>query len=121
MKLKRAKIIVEPIELTKERWKKALQGKLKSRPGEEFISVASWEVLGRILAPPRLQILGAILATKPRSIAELARTIKKDFKNVHSDVKFLADLGLIELREEGRRKTLVPVAKFSGIDLPLAA
>ena len=47
--------------------------------------------------------------------------LKKDFKNVHSDVKFLAELGLIELREEGLRKSLVPMAKFSKIDLPLAA
>ena len=121
MKLKRAKIIVEPIEVTKARWKKALQGKLKSRSGEEVISVGSFEVLGKILSPPRLQILRAIIELKPKSIAELARAIKKDFKNVHSDVKFLADLGLIELREEGRRRTLVPVAKFSEIELPLAA
>src|SRR5438445_689876 len=47
--------------------------------------------------------------------------VKKDFKNVYSDVRFLADLGLIELREEGPHKTLVPVARFSRIELPLAA
>lgn len=121
MKLKTARIIVEPLELTKERWKKGLQGKLKAKSGEEIISVPNWEILGKVLSPPRLQILGAILQQKPLSIADLARTMKKNFKNIHSDVKFLASLGLIELREEGRRKTLMPIAKYSGFEFDLAA
>lgn len=121
MKLKTAKIIVEPVEQTNDKWKRALSEKLKSKPGQEVISVAGWDTLGKVLSPPRLQILAAIPVVKPKSIAELARALDKDFKNVHSDVKFLADLGLIELKEKGLRKTLVPKAKFSRIELPLAA
>ena len=125
MKLKKVKIIVEPIEQTQARWTAALKGK-SARKGamrdkEEIISVASWEILGRILSPPRLQILTMIPVLKPKSISELAKAMKRDFKNVHSDVRFLADLGLVELREEGPRKTLVPIAKFDGIELALAA
>lgn len=120
MKLRKARIVVEAVNNVTERWTKALQGKAKPRKDEELISVASWEVLAKVLSPPRLQILTAIPQLKPRSIAHLARELKKDFKNVYSDVRFLADLGLIELREEGARKTLVPVARFSGIELPLA-
>lgn len=121
MKLRKVRIIVEPIEKTNERWIAALKGKERSRPGEEVITVSSWEVLGRILSPPRLQILTMIPALKPKSISALAKAMKKDFKNVYSDVKFLAGLGLVELREEGQRKTLVPIAKFGGIELGLAA
>lgn len=121
MKLKTVRIIVEPLEGLNERWKKALQGKLKAKGNEEIISVTSWEILGKVLSPPRLQILSAILQMKPRSIAQLAKLMKKNFKNVHSDVKFLADLGLIELKQEGSRGTLVPIAKFNEIDLPFAA
>ena len=66
-------------------------------------------------------ILTSIAALKPKSISALAKSMKKDFKNVYSDVKFHADLGLVELREEGRRKTLVPIAKFNGIELALVA
>ena len=121
MKLKKVKIIVEPIEQTHARWAAALKGKSPKKGNEEIISVANWEILGRILSPPRLQILTMIPALKPKSISELAKAMKKDFKNVHSDVKFLADLGLVELREEGPRKTLVPIAKFDGIELALAA
>ena len=121
MKLKKVKIVVEALEKTNERWVAALKGKTHSKPGEETISVSSWEVLGRILSPPRLQILTVIPALKPKSISALAKAMKKDFKNVYSDVKFLADLGLVELREEGPKKTLVPIAKFYGIELALAA
>lgn len=121
MKLRKARIIVEPMNQVKERWTQALQGKLKMSGNEEIISISSWEVLGKVLSPPRLEILAAIPRIKPKSIAHLARELNKDFKNVHGDVKFLADLGLIDLKEEGKRKTLVPVAKFKGIELPLAA
>lgn len=121
MRLKTVKIVVESFEMINERWKRALRGKLKSKGGGEVISVGSWEVLGKVLSPPRLQILSLIPHLKPRSIAQLARAMKKDFKNVHSDVRFLADLGLIELKEEGPRKTLVPIAKFNEIELPFAA
>jgi predicted transcriptional regulator len=121
MKLKKAKIIVESLEDTNDRWVAALKGKSRSTSKEETISVSSWEVLGWILSPARLQILSVIPALKPKSIAALAKAMKKDFKNVHTDVKFLASLGLIELREEGPRKTLVPVAKFDGIEFGLAA
>jgi predicted transcriptional regulator len=121
MKLKKVKIIVEALEKTNERWVSALKGKVHARSGVEIISVSDWDVLGRILSPPRLQILTMIPALKPKSISALAKAMKKDFKNVYSDVRFLADLGLIELKEEGRGKTLVPIAKFEGIELTLAA
>ncbi len=121
MKLRKVKIIVETLEKTNERWAAAFKGKAQPKSGDEIISVSSWEILGRVLSPPRLQILTMIPALKPKSISALARAMKKDFKNVYSDVKFLADLGLIELKEEGRRKTLVPIAKFEGIEFSLAA
>lgn len=121
MKLKKVKIIVEPIKKTNERWVLALKGKLLSKPGEEMITVSSWDILGKILSPPRLQILSLIPVLQPKSISALAKAMKKDFKNIYTDVMFLADLGLIDLRKEGPKKTLVPVAKFDGIELELAA
>ena len=77
--------------------------------------------MGKIFSPARLKILAAIPVLEPKSIADLSRLLKRDFKNVHSDVKFLADLGLLNLRIEGTRKTLVPVAKYRELELSLAA
>lgn len=120
MKLKKVRIVVEPIEETNKRWAKALAGKLPARPNEEVIVVSSWEQLGQVFSPQRLQILAVIAEVKPKSISDLARTLKRDFKNVYNDVRLLADLGLITLKEEGKRKTLVPIAKFNDLTLPLA-
>ncbi len=52
------------------------------------------------MSPTRLQILAQIL---------------------HTDVQFLADIGLLDLKEEGPRNTLRPVAKYKEIELPFAA
>lgn len=119
MKLKRVRIAVEPLSRTHSRWRKALGGKAVSRG--EVITVASWEVLGKVLSPPRLEILARIPVLQPKSIAALARSLERDFKNVYADVGFLADLGLIELKEEGPRKTLIPIARFARIEVDLSA
>ncbi len=46
---------------------------------------------------------------------------KDEAGNVYADVTFLADLGLIVLKEEGRRKTLIPTVRFNGIEVDLGA
>jgi predicted transcriptional regulator len=121
MKLKRVRIAIEPLSRTQARWKKALRGKAVSDSKRTVVTVPSWEVLGKVLSARRLEILARIPALKPKSIAALARSLDRDFKNVHADVVFLADLGLIELKAEGRRKTLVPIARFAGIEVDLGA
>src|ERR1700687_2299532 len=42
----------------------------------------------------------AIRRHEPQSIKELAERVKRDFKNVYSDVQYLARLGLVELGTE---------------------
>jgi predicted transcriptional regulator len=121
MKLKKVRIVVEGVDATSRRWVQAIRGRSTRSQREEVISVPSWEVLARVLSAPRLEILAAVPALRPLSIAALARALKRDFKNVHADVKFLADVGLLVLREGGPRGTLAPTALYSEIDLPLAA
>ena len=77
--------------------------------------------LRKVLSAPRLEILARVPALQPKSIAALARSLKRDFKNVYADVMFFADLGLVELKAEGRRKTLIPIVRFSGIEVDLGA
>ena len=120
MKIKKVRIIVESINDTNKRWTRALNGKVVPRPYEEVIIVSTWEQLGQVFSPRRLQMLAAILQIKPKSISELARALKRDFKNVYNDARLLADLGLITLKEEGKRRTLVPIAKFNELKLPLS-
>ena len=121
MKLKHAKIIIRSVDSIKKDWKAALRGKKKAIQKDEVIFTAI-ETLARIFAKTRMQVLRTIILEKPNSIYELAKMVDRDFKNVHSDVKLLSEIGLIDLKETtDARKGLRPVAKFSGIELDLKA
>jgi hypothetical protein len=57
-------------------------------------------------APPRAakgprSASSACRICRPLSIYELAKRLERDYKNVHTDVTRLAELGLIERRADG--------------------
>lgn len=66
--------------------------RVKPRKGEYFDNL---DAARSILTESRLVLLTLIRKYKPESVAELARLAKRDFKNVHSDVALLQDLGLV--------------------------
>lgn len=122
MKKKHAKVIVKTMENTKREWKDALEGKRKGVQKNDEIIFASLEAVARVFSKGRMEILRAVIQERPKSIYELAKLLGRDFKNVHTDVKLLADIGLLDLKETGNsRNGLIPLAKFSGIDLDWAA
>lgn len=122
MKKKHAKIVIKTIENTKREWKEAIKGKKKGSPKDDEIIFTSLEAVARIFSKGRMEILRAVIQQQPKSIYDLAKLLDRDFKNVHMDVKLLADIGLLDLKEAGTsRNGLIPLAKFSGIDLDWAA
>jgi predicted transcriptional regulator len=122
MKLKKVKIVIQSLDDLKSEWKDALKGKVRGVERKGSITFLSLEAVAKVLSQPRLEILAAILKDHPKSIYALAKLIDRDFKNVHSDVKLLADVGLIELRTSGKKRSAVmPVARYSGLELDLAA
>ncbi len=54
----------------------------------------------RCFTDKRIELLKAIKKHEPESVYALAKLLKRDYKNVYDDVKYLADLGLID-RAEG--------------------
>lgn len=122
MKLKKAKIIIQSVDSIKGEWKNALKGNSKSIQKSGEIVFTGIESVAKVFSKTRLKILQIIIAKSPKSIYELSKLVDRDFKNVHSDVKFLEEVGLIELQEVGdARNGLRPIAKYSGIELDLAA
>ncbi len=122
MKLKKAKIVIRDLSELKKEWKQAFKISSKKIQKNDEIIFANLETATRILSRARIEILQTIIRFKPRSIYELSKILEKDFKNVHTDVKFLCDVGLIELQDtEDVRGGLRPVARFSGIELDWAA
>lgn len=121
MRLKKAIIIIENNKSTTDRWVQALDGNVKAKTKESIIICSSFKIAEKLFSAPRLNILQAIISEKPESIKQLAKMVKKNFKNVYNDVIFLSDLGLIDLIEQGVPKALKPVPKYSGLELKLAA
>jgi len=121
MKLKKVRIIVQPIEEVKAEWSRALKGEIRSTQGRGTIIFTSLAAVAKALSPARLELLGAILKQKPGSIYALAKFVERDFKNVYSDVKLLCEIGLVELKPTGKRDSAKPGAKYSGFEVDLAA
>ena len=117
MKTKKVLLMVEPTTKAMGRAFSELAKPSKRFKGMEIISFPDFETLGRVITGSRLELLHAIRTGKPKSIQELARQIKRDFKNVHQDVMLLAEFGLIELKKSGPRRSVAPTAKFSEIVL----
>jgi predicted transcriptional regulator len=68
------------------------------------LSVLSFEdlpLLLRTLTAARWALLGALRKEEAASIYELAKRLERDYKNVHTDVSRLAELGLVERRADG--------------------
>ena len=119
MKAKRVLLLVESPKSALGRALSVMKSRRAKYKGMLIISFPDFETLGRVITGARVELIHAIRTHKPRSIQELSRLVKRDFKNVYQDVKLLAEYGLIELKESGPRKASFPKANFS--ELVLAA
>ena len=79
-------------------WNRATRGEKVST--EHVLTFANLQLLLRTLTPARWTLLERLRADGPLSVNELARRLERDYKNVHGDVKRLAELGLIERRKD---------------------
>lgn len=79
-------------------WNRILEGG-KAVP-LAVLTLPDLPALLRNLSPARWALLERLRADGPLSVYELARRLERDYKNVHTDVKRLAELGLIERRDE---------------------
>lgn len=72
----------------------------------------------KALTQKRLELLHAIRKEKPTSIHQLARIVHRDIKNVSTDINYLAQIGLVELREQNN--CLFPIVDYERIELDIA-
>lgn len=122
MKLKKAIIKIRTLEEVKAEMKKAFKGEFAGIQKKNEIVFFNFEAASKVFSKNRMQILQTIAQEKPDSIYELAKILDKDFKSVHTDVKYLTGIGLIELLEtDNVRSGLKPIALFSGIEFDWAA
>ena len=75
-------------------WHRGVAG--RTRRAEVRLTFESLPVLLENLTPARWTLLEAAKRSGPMSINELARVLGRNYKNVHTDVSRLIELGLIE-------------------------
>ena len=86
-------------------WKRAEKG----LPAEEPVNrlhFADTATLFNYLSPKRFELLQHLREFGPLSIRKLAAELHRDYKNVHTDVKDLLHVGLVE--ETGEQLLSVP-------------
>ncbi|WP_309678909.1 MarR family transcriptional regulator [Polaromonas sp.] len=65
----------------------------------------NFEQMGQMLAaftPKRWELIAALRQSGPLTVAELARRLGRDYKNVHTDVNQLIDWMAVERADDGR-------------------
>jgi predicted transcriptional regulator len=91
------KISVSSIDDANRRFEAAFRGEEQG----SHISFASFELLWRVLAPKRMEIVQAMTGAGPIAIREVARRVKRDVKAVHGDVQALLKAGVVDKTDEG--------------------
>ena len=85
-----------------EAWKLAERGeKVQER---NMLHFENLEVLLKTLTPGRWSLLKKLHANGPMSIRALANDLDRDYKNVHTDVRRLENIGLIGRTKNSRIK-----------------
>ena len=92
--------VAEALDRFELAWRRAQKGEI--RPADVRLTFKSLPLLLRNLTPARWTLLERLKRDGPLSINELARRLGRNYKNVHTDVSRLIDLGLIERRPDQR-------------------
>jgi predicted transcriptional regulator len=64
-----------------------------------------------------LKLLQAIAVHDPESMREAARLVDRDVSDVHSDLKQLETLGILDLDEGGVGGAIQPIVPFDWIEM----
>jgi predicted transcriptional regulator len=67
-----------------------------------LLSFADLPLLAKTLTPARWDLLKQLKTAGPLTIFALAKNLRRDYKNVHTDVSRLVELRLIEKAQDGR-------------------
>jgi predicted transcriptional regulator len=66
--------------------------------------VMSPETFSKVFSPERIKLLQRIYRNNVKSIYQLAKDLNKPYEVVFRNIKYLAGIGLIEIKEKDNRK-----------------
>jgi predicted transcriptional regulator len=100
----------------------AVQSSRRHLKKSDEVGFTSIEAARNFLTRERLALMRTIRTRHPGSLYELAKMVKRDFKNVQEDIRILERHGLVRISKEprGKRKVKVPQVLFEEIALKIA-
>ena len=93
----------EPVSASMARATAAMQAAKQKKAIQPYFGVG-FDYVGEMFAvytPKRWELIGALRESGPVSVAQLARLLKRDYKNVHNDCERLIEWMAIEKDENG--------------------
>jgi predicted transcriptional regulator len=80
------------------------RGESRVVPGAsvELLVFEDLETLLRTLTPGRWRLLKVLRAAGPSSVRAIAKATARDYKSVHTDVRILESVGLVERTDDNR-------------------
>ena len=90
---------------------------LDDQDGAATRQFGTYDDLVDSLTPLRLELIQAIAEHAPESMREAARLVDRDVSDVHSDLKHLETLGILELEEGGPGGAMQPIVPFDRIEM----
>ena len=87
---------------SREQVNKRFEAAFGGEPQGNFISFVSIELLWKVLAPKRWELLQAMTGAGAMTIREAARRVKRDVKAVHGDVHALLNAGVLDRTDDGK-------------------
>ncbi|OQY58239.1 MAG: hypothetical protein B6245_12775 [Desulfobacteraceae bacterium 4572_88] len=88
---------------------------------EKSVYFTSVEAFRKALTPRRLALLRAIKTEKPSSVRQLSKITERDIKNVSTDIKFLEQAGLVDIKKNtGTGKEVRPLVNYDRILFEIA-
>ena len=122
--MKTVTFTIEPFAESMDRFRRtfeAVRAGKRVKP-QVVVGFTSLEAARNFLTRQRLALLRAIRTHHPHSIYDLAKTVKRDLKNVQEDVQILEQHGLLRITKHprGRRQVKVPEVPFEEIALRIA-
>lgn len=94
----------EPLATTLARASKAMSALEQGKPVAPYFGIGFADVgqLLGVFTPKRWDLLAALREAGPMNIAELARHLRRDYKNVHGDIEKLLEWQAVEKDDRDR-------------------
>jgi len=94
----------EPLESTLARAAGTMEALERGEAPLPYFGVGFSDVgqLFAVFTPRRWDLLAALREGGPMTVAELARRVRRDYKNVHGDVEKLSEWQAVEKDDKGR-------------------